>query len=76
MRLWLSTGVSLSLIFNDNVEGGYFGFYGQGRPTVYGDRGLLTADWTGYMSAEAQEIWVERVGSRDKAELGGHGHPR
>jgi hypothetical protein len=64
----LANGASLSLTFNDNVAGGDFSFYGQGRLTAYADRGLLTADWTGYMSTEAREIWVEREGSRAKVE--------
>jgi predicted dehydrogenase len=64
----LANGASLSLTFNDNVAGGDFSFYGHGRLTVYADRGLLTADWTGFMSTEAQEIWVEHEGSREKVE--------
>lgn len=64
----LANGASLSLTFNDNVAGGDFSFYGHGRLTAYADRGLLTADWTGFMSTEAQEIWVEHEGSREKME--------
>ena len=64
----LANGASLSLTFNDNVAGGDFSFYGHGRLTAYADQGLLTADWTGYMVTEAQEIWVEREGNREKVE--------
>ena len=64
----LANGASLSLTFNDNVAGGDFSGYGHGRLTAYADRGLLTADWTGYMTTEADEIWVEREGNREKVE--------
>ncbi len=64
----LANGASLSFTFNDNVSGGDFSLYGHGRLTAYGDQGLLTADWTGFMTTEAQEIWVEREGSREKVE--------
>jgi predicted dehydrogenase len=63
----LANGASLSLTFNDNVAGGDFSFYGHGRLTAYGDRGLLIADWTGF-STMAQGIWVEHDGSREKVE--------
>jgi predicted dehydrogenase len=63
----LANGAALSLTFNDNVaEGDDFAFRGEGRMTVYGDRGQLTADWTGMMITEAEEVWVKRDGVREK----------
>jgi predicted dehydrogenase len=67
----LANGASLSLTLNDNVAGGEFDFYGQGRLTAYGDGGLLIADWRGYMIKEAEQIWIEREGSREKLEAKG-----
>ena len=69
MQARLVNGTMISLTFNDGVSGGDFNFYGHGRLTVYGDRGLLTADWTGFMVTEAQEIWVEHDGVREKVEV-------
>ena len=66
MQARLANGITLSLTFNDGVSGGDFNFYGQGRMTVYGDHGLLTADWQGFMITEAQEIWVEHDGTREQ----------
>jgi predicted dehydrogenase len=62
----LANGAVLSVTYNDGVSGGDFSFYGHGRLTVYGDRGLLTADWTGFMTTEAEEIWIEHDGVRKK----------
>ena len=64
----LANGASLSLTFNDNVAGWDSRLYGQGRLTVYGDQGMLAADWTGYMTTEADEVWVEQEGKREKVE--------
>jgi len=69
----LSNGATLSFCFNDTVSGGDFGAYGRGRLTAYGDHGLLTADWTGLMGAEAEDIWVEQDGERRKIEPEGDG---
>ncbi|MCJ7548347.1 MAG: Gfo/Idh/MocA family oxidoreductase [Anaerolineae bacterium] len=63
----LANGATLSLTFNDNVaEGDDFAFRGEGRLTAYGDRGQLTADWTGFMITEAEEMWVKHDGVREK----------
>ena len=65
----LDNGVLLSIAFNDSVSGGEtFSFYGEGRMTLYGNKGLLSANWTGYMSTEAEEIWLEQDGVRTKVE--------
>ena len=69
MQARLVNGTMLSLTFNDGVSGGDFNFYGHGRLIVYGDRGLLTTDWTGFMVTEAQEIWVEHDGVREEVEV-------
>jgi len=65
----LVDGSVLSLTFNDGVSGGDFNFYGQGRLTVFGDEGLLTADWTGFMVTDADEIYFERNGERTKVDF-------
>ena len=64
----LANGATLSLTFNDGVSGGDFDFSGHGRLSVYGDRGLLTTDWTGFMVTEGKEIWVEHDGIREQVE--------
>jgi len=65
----LDNGVLLSIAFNDAVSGGEaIKFYSNGRMTVYGDRGLLTADWAQMMTTEAEQIWLERDGVRSKVE--------
>jgi hypothetical protein len=66
----LGNDAVISLTINDNVAGGDFDFYGHGRLTAYGDGGLVTADWTGYMIREAEEIWIERDGRRERLEPG------
>ena len=63
----LDNGVLLSLAFNDAVSGGdELKFYGQGRMTFYGDRGLITADWSRLMTTEAEQIWLEQDGVRSQ----------
>jgi predicted dehydrogenase len=65
----LDNGVLLSIAFNDGVSGGEaITFYSNGCMTFYGDRGLLTADWTQIMTTEAEQIWIERDGVRTKVE--------
>lgn len=62
-------GVLLSIAFNDNVSAGEkMAFRAGGRMTFYGDKGLLTADWTKIMTTEAEEIWLEQEGVRTKVE--------
>jgi len=61
----LDNGMLLSITFNDAVSGGEkISFYSTGHMTFYGDRGLLTADWTKMMSTEAEQIWIEQDGVR------------
>jgi predicted dehydrogenase len=63
----LDSGAILSITFNDAVSGGdEFKFYGQGGMTLYGDRGWIRADWSGYMATEAQQIWIERDGVQEQ----------
>lgn len=65
----LDNEVLLSIAFNDTVSGGKeFKFHGSGRMTLYGDRGLITADWSGFMTTEAEEIWMEQDGVRTRVE--------
>ena len=65
----LDNGVLLSIAFNDAVSGGEaITFYGNGRMTFSGDRGLLTADWAQMMTTEAEQIWIEQDGVRSKVE--------
>jgi hypothetical protein len=64
----LANGTFVSLTFNDNVHGGDFSFYGHGRLTLFGDDGLLTADWSGYGPEEANAIWIEQAGVRKQVE--------
>jgi predicted dehydrogenase len=65
----LDNGVLLSIAFNDAVSGGEeFKFYGNGCMTLYGDRGMITAGWTGMMTTEASEIWLEQDGIRTQVE--------
>jgi predicted dehydrogenase len=62
----LDNGSSLSITFNATVSGGdEHTYYGQGRVTCYGERGAITADWTG-IGMEAKEIWMDQVGERTK----------
>lgn len=67
----LTNGAALSLTFNDTINGGDFSFYGHGRLTLYGDEGLLTADWSGFMTTEAQTCWLERAGQREQVAVQG-----
>jgi predicted dehydrogenase len=61
----LDNGVLLSLAFNDGVSGGEeLTFYSNGCMTFYGDRGLLTTDWTQIMTTEAEQTWIEQAGVR------------
>lgn len=65
----LDNGVLLSLAFNDAVSGGdELKFYGQGQMTFYGNRGLITADWSRLMTTEAEQIWLEQEGVRTQVE--------
>lgn len=65
----LDNGMLLSITFNDAISGGEkISFYSTGRMTFYGDRGLLTADWTKMMTTEAEQIWIEQDGVRTKIE--------
>ena len=71
-----ANGITFSLTFSDQLRGGDFDFNGQGRVTIYGDRGYLTADWLGFMTTEAEEIWIESRGVRQKIEPSeAHHHP-
>ncbi|MBX3000001.1 MAG: Gfo/Idh/MocA family oxidoreductase [Caldilineaceae bacterium] len=72
----LDNGSSLSITFNATVSGGdELSFYGQGRVTCYGERGAITADWTG-IGMGAKEIWVDQDGKRTKVEPDGESfHP-
>lgn len=72
----LDNGSSLSITFNATVSGGdELTFYGQGRVTCYGERGAITADWTG-IGIEAKEIWIDQEGKRTKVEpVGESFHP-
>jgi predicted dehydrogenase len=65
----LDNGVLLSITFNDAVSGGEeIKFYGNGRMTFFGDRGLLTTKWSKMMCTEAEEIWIEKDGVRTPIE--------
>lgn len=65
----LDNGVLLSIAFNDEVSGGKeFNFYGHGRMTFFGEKGVITADWTKVMTTEVEEIWLEKEGIRTKVE--------
>lgn len=64
----LSNAMSFSATFNNAVSGGDVALYGSGRLTIFGDKGLLTADWTSYMATNPTEIWLEHDGIREKVE--------
>jgi predicted dehydrogenase len=64
----LVNNITVSLTFNDTVDYGDFNFRGYGQLTLFGDGGVLTADWSGFLATEAQAIWLEQGGVREQVQ--------
>ena len=63
----LVDGGMVSFTYGAGVSGDGSLFYGDGRMTIYGDGGLITADWKGLGTGNAQ-IFIEAEGNRKRVE--------
>lgn len=63
----MKNGIWFSINFNSAVSTGARALSGNARLTVFGDKGVLTADWDG-VSNNTQEIWTDVEGVRQKVE--------
>jgi predicted dehydrogenase len=59
----LTNGVLLSVTYNDSVSRPEFNLAGHGELTAYGSTGWLSANWSGWMAAEAVQAHVECDGT-------------
>jgi predicted dehydrogenase len=65
LQALLANDAILSLTFNDNVAlGDEYSFGGAGKLTIYGDRGMLTANMPGWGGGPAEEMFIEENGDR------------
>lgn len=65
VQAFLSNDVLLSITFNDHIAfGDDFHFAGDGQITVLGDKGRLTASFTGFGAGPAENLAIERNGAR------------
>jgi predicted dehydrogenase len=68
----LTNGAITSITFNDNVAlGDEFAFQGNGSLMVYGDMGVLTAEWSGFGATDVNSIWLEKKGVRQQIVIEG-----
>ena len=64
----LTNGVQLSCTYSAAVSGHDVNFYGNGRLMIFGDLGVIGAEWQGPNLDAVQALWVERGGERRQIE--------
>ncbi len=64
----LTNGVQLSCTYGAGVSGEGAQFYGSGHLLIFGDQGIMGAEWSGYNLNDLKSLWVERGGVREPIE--------